>query len=911
MRLSEIEFRDWCRKNQVSKEAKLLIERIRSSEPSRRVRSGSQSVIGTFPSRKMGVTIQFESHKCELPFIHELEHDPEVIEYYDQPLPIKLNYIGKNNRNLGVMHTPDFLVIKKNWAGFVECKTEDGLLDLAVRQPNRYKLDENDTWICPPGEIAAAGFDLSYRVRSTREINWTYQRNVEFLDDYYREEKLSYDGEKYLKILEIVKSEPAITLEQLFEKVSKLEFVSRDDIYSLIAFDKIYVDLKSQLLTEPENVRLFSSREISDTYINASVSAAQAKKNFKPATVNLVPNTGILWDGRGWKILNVGEKEVTLTSENEEISVIQIKVFEKLVQSEKIQGLPESKDDSSTDPYKIIFHADENALAIANQRLPYVLGYLNDGEIPDDLPVSEKTLQRWVKSYRESEQIYGQGYPGLIPHARRGNENSRIDEENRKLLQRYVVDVYETAEQRKCLTVYRAYKAECEKKSIVYASYVTFCDLIKKRPEYEQTLKRQGKRAAYKHEEFYWQLEQDTPRHGERPFHIAHIDHTELDVQLIDAATGKKIGRCWLSLMIDAFSRKILAVYLTFNSPSKISCMMLLRECVRRHGRLPQILVVDGGKEFASIYFESLLAHYEVTKKTRPPAKSRFGSVIERLFGTVNTQFIHNLIGNTQITRNVRQVTKSNNPKNKAVWTLPELFDRLCEWAYEVYDQTEHSTLNETPREAFTRGMLVSGERKHKLIPYNEEFKLMTLPSTAKGTAKVILKRGVKINRILYWSKEFDFYNVTGEQVEVRYDPFDMGIAYAYIGGKWRECYSQHWKAFKNRSEKEIYLATEVLRKRQKGANITAPMLAAFLTSVEAQEILLKQRMLDRQHQPILAQINGIAAPESSFRHVDVAESNKQGQVSEKVEDNVISFPSVTEKVIKDTGRKFGGYPIL
>ena len=38
----------------------------------------------------MGVTIQFESHKNELARIRELEYDPEVLEYYDQPPSIKL-----------------------------------------------------------------------------------------------------------------------------------------------------------------------------------------------------------------------------------------------------------------------------------------------------------------------------------------------------------------------------------------------------------------------------------------------------------------------------------------------------------------------------------------------------------------------------------------------------------------------------------------------------------------------------------------------------------------------------------------------------------------------------------------------------------------------------------------------------
>jgi hypothetical protein len=40
----------------------------------------------------MGVTIQFESHRVELAEIYEMEHDAELLEYYDQPPPIKLEY---------------------------------------------------------------------------------------------------------------------------------------------------------------------------------------------------------------------------------------------------------------------------------------------------------------------------------------------------------------------------------------------------------------------------------------------------------------------------------------------------------------------------------------------------------------------------------------------------------------------------------------------------------------------------------------------------------------------------------------------------------------------------------------------------------------------------------------------------
>jgi hypothetical protein len=125
--------------------------------------------------------------------------------------------------------------------------------------------------------------------------------------------------------------------------------------------------------------------------------------------------------------------------------------------------------------------------------------------------------------------------------------------------------------------------------------------------------------------------------------------------------------------------------------------MMTLRECVRRHGRLPQILVLDGGKEFDSIYFETLLARYEVTKKTRPPAKARFGSVCERIFGTTNKQFFHNLQGNTQMARHSRLITKSVDPRNHAAWPLPELHQKLIEYAYEIYDTLDHPALVSCP----------------------------------------------------------------------------------------------------------------------------------------------------------------------------------------------------------------------
>lgn len=277
----------------------------------------------------------------------------------------------------------------------------------------------------------------------------------------------------------------------------------------------------------------------------------------------------------------------------------------------------------------------------------------------------------------------------------------------------------------------------------------------------------------------------------------------------------------------------------------------LLRECVRRHTRLPQITILDGGPEFKSTYLETLLARYQCMKKTRPPTKCRFGSVIERLLGTTNTRFLHSLRGNTQITRNVHQVTKSVDPRGLATWTLGELHKRLSEYLFEVYDMIDHPALGQSPREAFQMGLEAFGFRAECRIPYGQDFIIATLPAAPKGSAKVTPGRGVKVNHIYYWSGSFQDPAIENQRVPVRYDPFDVGTAYAYMGRHWVECHSEHYALLQGRSEKELMLASSEIRRRQQrhsqGLAMTAKKLGTFLHSVEADEALLMQRLRDQE----------------------------------------------------------------
>ncbi|MCL4487834.1 MAG: hypothetical protein M1570_06850 [Chloroflexi bacterium] len=68
-------------------------------------------------------------------------------------------------------------------------------------------------------------------------------------------------------------------------------------------------------------------------------------------------------------------------------------------------------------------------------------------------------------------------------------------------------------------------------------------------------------------------------------------------------------------------------------------------------------------------------------------------------------------------------------------------------------DTIEHPALGQTPRDAYQRGLAETGARSHRQIADDLEFQMWTLPTTAKGTAKVAPGRGVKINHIYYWAR--------------------------------------------------------------------------------------------------------------------------------------------------------------
>lgn len=176
------------------------------------------------------------------------------------------------------------------------------------------------------------------------------------------------------------------------------------------------------------------------------------------------------------------------------------------------------------------------------------------------------------------------------------------------------------------------------------------------------------------------------------------------------------------------------------------------------------------------------------------------------------------------------------------------LQEHLYNWIYQFYDLQEHSALGLSPQQAYEQGIVQTGLRPSRLISYNETFRILTMPTTKKGTAKVIPNQGVKINYLYYWHNSFRNGSIEKTRVNIKYDPTDAGVAYAYVRKQWVRCISQYYSVFKGRTE-EIQLATQELRQQYKQHSqkftITATALASFLEGTKITESILLQRLRD------------------------------------------------------------------
>ena len=232
---------------------------------------------------------------------------------------------------------------------------------------------------------------------------------------------------------------------------------------------------------------------------------------------------------------NVGIRSISLLSEDQTLTELPVSAFETLVQQKRIELTPEDlKKGSESSILEGLSRASERDRRIANFRSGFVDRYLHQQALPTVSEVALRTFYRWVAQYRQAGTLYGNGHLGLLPaHSAKGNRTPKLPEATSREMAEAFEQDYETVKQKTLYACWIKLRLSCVNKGIVPPNYKTFTIAACRRDPYRQRLKRQGRRSAYALEPFYFELDLKTPQHGDRPFGIGHIDHTELDVEVV------------------------------------------------------------------------------------------------------------------------------------------------------------------------------------------------------------------------------------------------------------------------------------------------------------------------------------------------------------------------------------------
>lgn len=149
--------------------------------------------------------------------------------------------------------------------------------------------------------------------------------------------------------------------------------------------------------------------------------------------------------------------------------------------------------------------------------------------------------------------------------------------------------------------------------------------------------------------------------HAERAFEVVQIDHTLVDVIVVDRQSRQPLQRPWLTLAIDVASRMVAGFYLTLEPPSVLTVSLAIQHLVLPKedlladldikadwpaAGLPETIHIDNAKEFRSRALKRGAEEHGIALKHRPVAVPHYGGHIERLIGTMMGA-VHLLPGTT------------------------------------------------------------------------------------------------------------------------------------------------------------------------------------------------------------------------------------------------------------------------
>ncbi len=272
-----------------------------------------------------------------------------------------------------------------------------------------------------------------------------------------------------------------------------------------------------------------------------------------------------------------------------------------------------------------------------------------------------------------------------------------------------------------------------------------------------------------------------------RPLERVEIDHTCLDLLVVDEEDRLPIGRPTLTFALDVYTGFPFGCYVGFEPPSYHTVQLCLLhgilpkpDCPNLYGTknnwpvygLPEVLVVDNGKEFRGQDLSDACAQLGIDLQPTPVRKPWFKGSIERYFRTLNTGLIHPLPGTTF--SNILE-RGDYNPATQACISLASFRQLFHIFILDIYAQRWHSGLEAIPAKRWQESMLAGF--KPALAHSAQEVRILLL-RTAERTVQ---RTGIDFEALRYQCPELArvrSQRSNGEKMRIKYDPADLSALY-------------------------------------------------------------------------------------------------------------------------------------
>ncbi|MBB3122456.1 Mu transposase C-terminal domain-containing protein, partial [Pseudoduganella violacea] len=321
---------------------------------------------------------------------------------------------------------------------------------------------------------------------------------------------------------------------------------------------------------------------------------------------------------------------------------------------------------------------------------------------------SPKTIYRWLKLFEKDETI-----AALLPKDRADKGSSRLHDDVELVMQDAIKRNLLKREAGTVKAVHKDVTKECGLKGLKAPSL----SVVRRRylaiPEKVRVASREGGKVA---------KERFTPLRGsfpgaDHPLDVIQIDHTPVDLIIVDEVYRKPIGRPTLTIAVDVCSRVLLGFNLWMEAPGAASVGLCLHHAMLPkekwlaersvtatwpcYGR-PRKIHTDNAKEFRGTVLERACQAYGIDLEQRPRGSPNFGGHVERSFRTYMRE-THTLSGTTfSNTRKKHDYDSSG----KACLTLKEFEAWFATYITKVYHHDYHAGIKTTPLARFQEGLL-------------------------------------------------------------------------------------------------------------------------------------------------------------------------------------------------------------